>query len=260
MRAELRLNVLDDAAQVSPGHIRGDHDPALHVLAEDHVRPLFTADVGEQSDRHACSGGRVDGYVTEPLEVGAGRGIELHDEIEGSRPVEDSSHGRPCQRGLHRVRHFIRAQTVAGDRGAIEHEADERHVHLLLERNVHGAWNGGHDVPHPFAEPAQRRQIVAEDLDGDVGARAREHVIDPVRDRLPDRHIGPGQRGEPAPQRRQQTRRADDRYRASRHRFQQLPRLERARRTRLARSGAPSPRRRARRGGSPRPAARFRPT
>ena len=55
-------------------------------------------------------------------------------------------------------------------------------------------------LAHALAEPAQRAQVVAEDLDGDVRARARQHVIDPVRDRLADRHVRAGQRRKPAPQ------------------------------------------------------------
>ena len=53
-----------------------------------------------------------------------------------------------------------------------------------------------HRVADALAEPPQRRQVVADDLDGDVGARARQHVIDAVRDRLPDRHVRARQRRE----------------------------------------------------------------
>jgi hypothetical protein len=37
---------------------------------------------------------------------------------------------------------------------------------------------------------AQRVQVLAEDLDGDLRAHAREHVVDAVRDRLADLHGG----------------------------------------------------------------------
>src|SRR5687767_15488952 len=37
-------------------------------------------------------------------------------------------------------------------------------------------------------EPPQRAEIVAEHFDRDVGARARQHVVDAVRDRLADGH------------------------------------------------------------------------
>ena len=97
-------------------------------------------------------------------------------------------------------------QAVPGDRRAIQHEPDERHVHLLLERQVDDARHAGHDVPHVLAEAPQRREIVAEDLHGDVRARAREHVIDAVRDRLTDRHVRARQRREAAAQLREQLR------------------------------------------------------
>ena len=51
-------------------------------------------------------------------------------------------------------------------------------------------------VADALAQPAERAEVVAEHLDRDIRARARQHVIDPVRDRLPDRHVGARQRRE----------------------------------------------------------------
>ena len=55
-------------------------------------------------------------------------------------------------------------------------------------------------------EPAERPQIVAEDLHGDVRAGAGEHVIDAVRDRLTDRHVGARQCGKVTAERGEQLR------------------------------------------------------
>ena len=67
-------------------------------------------------------------------------------------------------------------------------------------------WTPTHRITDVFAETAQRRQVVAEDLDGDVGARSGQHVVDAMRDRLTDRHVGARQRRETAPQVREQLR------------------------------------------------------
>ena len=85
-----------------------------------------------------------------------------------------------------------------------EDEAHERNVHLLLERKIHDAGHTAHGLAHPLAQPPQRRQIVAEDLDGDIRPGPGQHVVDPVRDRLTDGHVGPRQRREAAPQIREQ--------------------------------------------------------
>ena len=114
--------------------------------------------------------------------------------------VEDAADRRAREARLDRLADIVGVQAVAGDRGAVQHEAHERDVHLLLEREVDDARHPADGLAHALAEPPQRGEIVAEHLDGDVGPRARQHVVDPVRDRLTDRHVGAGQRREPAAQ------------------------------------------------------------
>ena len=77
-----------------PATLRGDHDPALHVLAQHHVRPFLAPDVGQQPDRNRAAIGRVDRQVGQPIEIGLRRRIELHDQVERRRAIEDPSDGR----------------------------------------------------------------------------------------------------------------------------------------------------------------------
>ena len=152
------------------------------------------------------------------------------------------------------------SEPVARDRRPVQHEAHERDVHLLLERQVDDARHAAHRLAHALAEPAQRREIVAEDLDGDVRARARQHVVDAVRDRLADRHVraraASRSRGAAPPA----TPRAAGPSRASRRRFPPPRRPARARRVPPARCGAPWRRPPAARAGSARRGGRFRRT
>ena len=57
-----------------------------------------------------------------------------------------------------------------------------------------------HLALHLAGQLPKRRQIVAEDLHGDVGARAGQHVVDAVRDRLADRDVGARQQRHLLPQ------------------------------------------------------------
>ncbi len=91
-----RPDVVDDAAQIAAGDVGGDDDPALHVLAQNHVRPLLAPDVGEQPDRHGGPARRVDRQIGDPVEVGLRARVELDDEIERRRP--DRRCGRPSRR------------------------------------------------------------------------------------------------------------------------------------------------------------------
>jgi hypothetical protein len=140
--------------------------------------------------------GRVDRQIAEPAEVRLHRRIELHHQIECRRAIEDPADSGAGKRRLHRLGHFVGTQPVACDRRPIEDEAHHRHVHLLLERHVDRPWHFDHDIAHVFAKSPQGGEVVAEDLHRDVRPRARQHVVDAMRDRLADGHVGAGQRRE----------------------------------------------------------------
>ena len=89
-------------------------------------------------------------------------------------------------------------------------------------------------VAHALAEPPQRAEVVAEHLDGDVRARAGQHVVDAVRDRLADRDVRAGQRREAAAQARPAS---SSRGRPSRAGPRRSPPPRRPGRARLARRG-----------------------
>src|SRR5205823_606413 len=96
-------DVVDHAAKIAAGDVAGDHDPALYVLPEDHVRSFLTPDVGQQTDRHLARHRRIDRQIGHALEVAAARRIELHDQIECRAAIEDAADRRACEAGLDRL-------------------------------------------------------------------------------------------------------------------------------------------------------------
>src|SRR5204863_1799363 len=86
-----RPNVVDDTAEIAAGDVGGNHDPPLHVLAQDHVRAFFAPDLGEKTDGYWSAARRVNRQVGDALEVHAAAWIELHDEIEGRTSVENAT-------------------------------------------------------------------------------------------------------------------------------------------------------------------------
>src|SRR4030095_15393271 len=115
----------------APGHVGGDDDPALHVLAQDHVGPLFAADVGEHADWHHGPRWRIDGEMRYTLQVCAGSGIQLDHQVECRAPIEDPPYRGAGQAGFDRLGDVARPQTIARDHGEVEYEAHERDFHLL---------------------------------------------------------------------------------------------------------------------------------
>jgi hypothetical protein len=63
---------------------------------------------------------------------------------------------------------------------------DLRRQHLLLDFEIGDAGNTGQPAAQRVGLPAQRVEVVAKYLDGDLRAHAGEHVVDPVRDGLAD--------------------------------------------------------------------------
>ena len=132
------------------------------------------------------AGRRVDPRPADRLEVLLDLGRIAHDQREGDLPLEHLPHLAADERGAHRLGGGSRRQAVAGQLRAVEVHAHGRDVRLGLDRHVDGA---GHVPGHRLdgaRQVAEHGEIGTEDLHRDVRPRAREHVVDPVRDRLAD--------------------------------------------------------------------------
>jgi hypothetical protein len=96
----------------------------------------------------------------------------------------------PSTRFLQRGQHLRRRHAVLGRGGVVHAHLDLRRQHLLLDLQVGDARDGGQLRAQHVGLAAQRVQVLAEDLDGDLRTHAREHVVDAVRDRLADLQRG----------------------------------------------------------------------
>jgi hypothetical protein len=97
---------------------------------------------------------RVHRQIAHAIEVARARRIELHDQVERGAAVEDAPDGGAGEAGFDRLGHVAGA-AVARDRRPVEHEPDERHVHLLLERQI------GHAGTPPSLRGRVRRAAAA---------------------------------------------------------------------------------------------------
>jgi hypothetical protein len=80
-------------------------------------------------------------------------------------------------------------QTEAGGILRANSNPDGRDVRLLLNREIDDSCDASHRGFDLTRERPQHCQVIAEDFHGDVGTRAREHVINTMRDRLADRDV-----------------------------------------------------------------------
>ena len=107
------------------------------------------------------------------------------------------------------ARPVSRASATSPDGGhtghcrSVEDEPDEGDVHLLLEREVDHSRHGSDGGANPFTKTSQRADRLQR-LHGDVRARARQHVVDSMRDRLSNSSRSSPGAGKFLPQLRQQ--------------------------------------------------------
>ena len=81
---------------------------------------------------------------------------------------------------------------MPGERPPVETDPHGRDVGLRLHRQIDEAGRPLHRRRRLLAERSERSQVRTEDSDGDAGARPRQHVVDPVGDRLADGDGGTG--------------------------------------------------------------------
>jgi hypothetical protein len=112
---------------------------------------------------------------------------------------DDLAGDRALEQRLDRLRELGRAQTVPGEGRAVRVDQELRHARLFLVVEIDDAVDFRQDAFDLRRQTTQHRQVRAEDLDREVRPAARDHVIDPVADRLAEADRNPGDRGDRAP-------------------------------------------------------------
>ena len=160
------------------------HDAAAAVLAQDLVRPFGFLDVGELPRRNPADRG-FDQEVAQPLR-GAQPVRQPHRDVEPAVAVDDARHHAPIRQPAELLDHGRRLHAVERGAAVIDADFELRNQDLLFDLKI-----GEPGMPPTrwrsrFRRGAQRVEIVAEDLQRDLGAHAGQHVIEPMRDRLAD--------------------------------------------------------------------------
>ncbi len=75
---------------------------------------------------------------------------------------------------------------MGGNGVAVKPDLQLRNVGLRLDLEVDHTRHLVHHPPDPARQRAQGQKVRSEQLDGDRGSCPREHVVDPMADRLTD--------------------------------------------------------------------------
>ena len=82
---------------------------------------------------------------------------------------------------------------MPSERRAIEVHTSSRNVCLLLDGQIDKALDALSNRLHLRAQIAEMLKVFAKDLDGQVRATPRQHVVDTMRGRLADGDVDSGQ-------------------------------------------------------------------
>ena len=196
MLCEHRADVSDD-----PGHIRAigvgqNEDAPLGVLARDLVRPVVLDDAGECRKCNGA-GGRLDLEVAQALR----RAVAIDDAQDDVVPpasLDDLGDDAAVDKAAQRLCNGGGCDAMRVGGIIVYGDLHLRDAHLALDRDVDEPWDGLEPRFHLLGQRAQRIEVVAEDLERDLRTHARQHMVEPVRDRLAHVDVG-RQDGKPRP-------------------------------------------------------------
>ena len=128
---------------------------------------------------------RLDQKIAQALR-GAQAFRQPHHHVEAAIAVDHPRDHAPVRQPAELIDHGGRLHAIKRGARIIDTDFELRNQYLLLDLHVGEAGNGRKLRAQFLGRVAHRVEIVAEDLQRDLGADAGQHVVEPVRDRLAD--------------------------------------------------------------------------
>src|SRR4030095_9395905 len=171
------LGITDEAADVAPAHVEFHGDAAASVLARDLRRAVDQRDFGELRERDARAVRRRDEQTFDRLHVLTRSLTEPHDEAVALFALIDLPDLLARDDGLDHVVYVLDVEAVARDGCAVDRVGTLRQPGPLLDLHGFGASLFADGAGDLAGLPHERVEVVAEELDGDVGAHPGAQVL-----------------------------------------------------------------------------------
>ena len=146
------------------------------------IGAIALLNAGQLGQGHSAIG-RLQKNLTQPLQR-PGTFRQAHHQTESPVALHDLGHLLAFNQTLQGRENLGHGHAILRCRRVIDPDRDLRGQHLLFYFQIGQPGNGGQSPPQHLGLPSQGIQIVAKQLDGDLGTHAREHVVDPVRNGL----------------------------------------------------------------------------
>ena len=162
------------------------------MLAVDRIGPPILADLGHVFELDLATAGEVDCQPLERFEVFAVVFVEPHHQVKGPLPVEHLRQYLPLHGGFDVFVDVDSAQAVGIQLAAVDLDLQLRYHDLLFDLQIAHPVDTLDGRFQFLGFVAQHVQVVAKQLDGDLGFHAGDHVRDQMRQRLLDRRDDAG--------------------------------------------------------------------
>ena len=186
------------AAEVAAGDVCRHDDAAAHVFAVYRVRTGGRYDTGYLSERDFSARSRVDGQVFYFVDSKAPAVARFQRKRDCHAVFVNLRNGFAFQCGFHPTGKVGQRDAVARQHFTAGDDLQLRPLHLLLHANVGDALDTAHRPLDLLSERIHTVEVFAEQFDGDIRLRAREHGVDAVRNGLPYLHVDAFYGGEAA--------------------------------------------------------------
>ena len=149
-------------------------------------RQLGERQEARRSSRHP---GCRDAEIRDALQAAPHGRVEAHLDVEALLAFDDRA-DRPAPDRLDHLQGVVRVDPVACDGIPVDAHPKHRQPLGLLGLHVRGAWDAGEDAHDLVGLGLEKRQVVAVQVHGDVGADPGDELRDPQLDRLREAEDG----------------------------------------------------------------------
>ena len=164
------------------------HDAALAIVAADLVGAVALFDGGQARQGHGAAW-CVDQHARQAVDGACAVG-QAHHQCKAAAAFHHLGDFFALHQRLQRGQHLGGGHAHLCSGGVVHAHGDLRRQHLLFHLQVGQAGDGRQPRAQGFRLAPQRVQVVAKELDGNLRAHARQHVVDAVRDGLAQRNGG----------------------------------------------------------------------
>ena len=171
-------------SQVDIADVDAHDQPSPAILTLDLTRAFLKLDQGHTLQRDGASPGQVYGHILYLVKLVADLFRIPHRDAKPALPLIEHTSLLSAYTGLNHVLHVIHVQSEGSHGRPVDLDGQVGLSHRLLHVEVGGSLETGQQLRDVLADLSQHIQVLAINLDGQVGFHAAGQLVDPHGNRL----------------------------------------------------------------------------